>query len=290
MKKMLKRVGLVLLILLALLVMFVGYINININNRLEKTYHFQPAELNIPTDSISLQAGRHLVDIKGCGDCHGKNLAGTPFINDPALGSIPAPNLTRGKGGLPADFSDRDWVMALQHGVGKDGKTLLVMPSHESSVLSDEDMANIIAYCKSVPPVDSELPAPVLKPMSKVLAFMGQLPLLSAELVDHELPRVAAITPAETAVYGKYLSVSCIGCHAANLKGGKHPVPNFPAVPDITSASRTGKLSADEFMHVLRTGITPDGRQMKAEHMPWPMTKEYSDLEIRALYLYLKSI
>jgi hypothetical protein len=85
MKKMLKRVGLVLLILLALLVMFVGYINININNRMEKTYHFQPAELNIPADSISLQAGRHLVDIKGCGDCHGKNLAGTPFINDPAV-------------------------------------------------------------------------------------------------------------------------------------------------------------------------------------------------------------
>jgi cytochrome c553 len=90
--------------------------------------------------------------IRGCNECHGENLGGKIFLEDPSLAMLTAPNLTRGKGGLPADFSVSDWTRALKHGIDRNGRTLFIMPSHELSRMSDEDMANVIAYCQQVKP------------------------------------------------------------------------------------------------------------------------------------------
>jgi hypothetical protein len=72
---------------------------------------------------------------------------------------IVAANLTRGAGGVGGQFSDADWVRAIRHGVGLDGKPLLFMPSQVFAALSDPDLADIIAYVKSVPRVARPLPA-----------------------------------------------------------------------------------------------------------------------------------
>ncbi|CAN5126558.1 hypothetical protein BH23BAC1_BH23BAC1_29830 [soil metagenome] len=66
--------------------------------------------------------------------------------------------------------------------------------------------------------------------------------------------------------------------------------PGFPTVPDITPKGHVGKYSEAEFTTILRTGITPDGRQIDPKNMPWTLTKEFSDLEIKALYKYLQSL
>ena len=63
----------------------------------------------VPTDITSIQRGQHLASaVAACVDCHGPNLAGKVFIDDPALGRIVAPNLTRGRGGIGASFSNAD--------------------------------------------------------------------------------------------------------------------------------------------------------------------------------------
>lgn len=88
---------------------------------------------------------------------------------------------------------------------------------------------------------------------------------------------------------GKYLSVSCIGCHRTNFKGGDSPIPGMPPVPDITSSGNTDRWSLSQFIHTLRTGKTPEGKIMDNQNMPWKMTAKYTDEELQALYAFLKA-
>ena len=68
-----------------------------------------PAEpLAIPTDITAIQRGQHLASaVAACVECHGPNLAGKVYIDDPALGRIVPPNLTRGRGGVGRDVQQR---------------------------------------------------------------------------------------------------------------------------------------------------------------------------------------
>src|SRR5690606_15719881 len=102
----------------------------SVQERMEQNYTVELEHLDIPTDTATLAYGKRLITTKGCDDCHGADLGGKVFIEDPGLGLIIASNLTKGKGGLPADFDGDDWLMALKHGL-RDGKPLIFMPSHE---------------------------------------------------------------------------------------------------------------------------------------------------------------
>src|SRR5258708_3643425 len=113
----------------------------------------------IPTDITAVQRGQHMASaVAACVDCHGPNLAGKTFVNDPALGRIVSPNLTRGRGGIGATFADADFVRAIRHGVDPGGRQLLIMPSDDFNNFSDADLGAIIAYVRSLPAIDTTLP------------------------------------------------------------------------------------------------------------------------------------
>ena len=59
------------------------------------------------------------------------------------LARVGGPNLTRGKGGIGARYSDADWVRALKHGLRRDGSPLIFMPSEGFAQLTAADMAAI---------------------------------------------------------------------------------------------------------------------------------------------------
>ena len=126
--------------------------------RLRRGYIVPTAPLSVAGETVTVERGRHTATTRGCRDCHGDNLAGRVFLDDPMIGRFVASNLTRGKGGVGASYADEDWVRAIRHGVRPNGKALLVMPSDEFFGLSDADVASVIAYVKNVPPVDNELP------------------------------------------------------------------------------------------------------------------------------------
>ena len=71
-----------------------------------------------------------------------------------------------------ATFSDADWVRALRHGVGKDGKALLIMPAKNFNTLSPEDLGALIAYIKSVPAVDNVVPASDIQVLGRAISDM----------------------------------------------------------------------------------------------------------------------
>jgi mono/diheme cytochrome c family protein len=257
---------------------------------MNKHYEVQPEGITVTGDSAQLAYGARLIKAKGCVDCHGDDLGGKVFIDDPKLGFIVARNITKGSGGLPAAYNVSDWELALKHGIRKDGRPLIIMPSHEYTLLTKEDMSAIVAYAITVPNVDRAFPASEIGPLGNVLTELGKLPLLPAEMIDHSRKLEKEIKAEVSIEYGKYLANSCIGCHRTNFKGGEPIAPGFPVVADISPTGHVGNWSEEQFINTLRTGKTPEGKILKASEMPWNMTAQYTDTELKALYLFLRSI
>jgi len=290
MRKVLKWTGIVVCAILVLLLIAYLIAWMNVSGRLNKQYAVTVKPIPLRADSSMLAYGARLYIMKGCADCHGSNLAGKVFVDDPMIGRFTGSNLTKGKGGLPAGFDDKAWLMALRHGLKPDGRSLIVMPSYEFNGLADYDVASIIAWCKAQPAVDNEPPSIKIGPLGRVLSALGKIPLVPAEKVDHHYQAPAIVKQEVSAAYGKYLSTSCTGCHHHDLRGGDNPVPGKTPVADITAKGHLGSWTTEQFVTTLRTGKTPEGKQLNNDDMPWKMTSQYTEQELEALYLYLRSL
>lgn len=263
------------------------------SSRADRNYEIQVEEIEIPTNPEAIARGKQLVTAPtGCWSCHGANLGGDVLIEEPGFGTLYAPNLTSGKGGVGATYTDQDWVRSIRHGVAPDGNGLVLMPSDIFANLSEDDLGAIIAYVKSVPPVDNDVPEPSIGFLANIL-FGAELLLdpLAAEWIDHEAPFVQAPGPGATKEYGEYLvSIGfCQMCHGADLAGGKLD-PMSPSAPNLTTRGFAGQWSQDQFIRTLRFGVTPDGKQIDPEMMPWDIFTGMSDEELEAIWLYLQSL
>jgi mono/diheme cytochrome c family protein len=169
---------------------------------------------------------------------------------------------------------------------------LKIMPSQDYDNLSDADLAAVVAYVKSVPPVDNELPASSVGPMARALMVAGKFPMLHAEKIDHARQHVAAVTPAVTADYGKYLAnIGCAGCHGPSLAGGPIPgtPPDWPPAANLTPSGNLKSWTEADFRRLLREGKRPDGTPVNPI-MPWKAMGKMTDEEIAAVWLYLRSL
>src|SRR6185295_9527109 len=114
----------------------------------------------VPTSAEALARGKYLVEsTAGCLGCHGDGGKGSVFFEGLPFGTLAAPNLTRGQGGIGGIMTDADWNRAIRHGIGHDGRVLLIMPAEHFTHLSDADFGAIVSYIKTLPPVDNVLPA-----------------------------------------------------------------------------------------------------------------------------------
>src|SRR6266487_4923556 len=178
MRKALKRIGIVLggLVGLLVLVGVVLYIVGGVKwNRIHGNYDVPVETIPIPTGQAAIARGEHIATISMCRMCHTEALSGQTDAL-PAVITIAIPNLTASAGGVGASNTDADWVRAIRHGVGHDGRGLVLMPVRIFYYLSDEDLGALIAYLKSLPPVDSDLPRTSLGPVGRVMLALGQLP------------------------------------------------------------------------------------------------------------------
>lgn len=289
MKKFLRIAGVVVGTTVAVILISYAFIYFDINNRIGKMYEVHTEPIHVTYDSLSIELGRRLVGIRACNDCHGEDLGGRVIHEDEMIGRVSSRNLTKGKGGLPGDYSEADWVRAMKHGVGRNGKPLLFMPANEFAHMSEKDMAAIIAYMSTIPEVDREdLPVKV-GPLAYVLAEFDVIPLIPAEKVDHTIPFAKHVEPGVNIEYGKYLAVVCTNCHGPQLKGGGPLVPGGAPVPDLTATGEASKWTHDQFVNTLHTGIRPNGEPLKPD-MPWKMTLAFTADELTAVHLYAQSI
>jgi cytochrome c553 len=272
--------GLVVLVLIAVATLYIVS-----SNRFQRTYEFPDSPVRAATDSASLARGRHLVDAIGkCQECHGADLGGELWIDEPAFGRLAASNLTSGRGGI-GDYTDADLERAIRHGVGTDRQPLIFMPAEAFTAMTDEDLAAMLGYLRSLPPVDRELPEPKVGPVARGLYLAGKLPLVPVDLVDHAASRPVEV-PGATVEYGRYLATigGCRSCHGQALAGDANP-----DAPDIT-VGRIGSWTEEDFFRSLRQGRRPDGSVIDPQKMPWAASGRMTDEEIRAVWLYMRSL
>lgn len=244
------------------------------------------------TDSAAVPRGEHLVrSLAKCVDCHANDLGGGPVINDPAFAVLYGPNLTTGRGGLLSDYSDAALERAIRHGIARDGRRLMVMPSAEYQFLSDDDVGAIIAYLRTVAPVDRDPVETKIGPIARALYAKGDLPLFSTVGVLHAEESVPAVPIDSTVEYGKYLGdIGCSGCHGATYGGGKIPgtPPDWPPPANLTPGG-IGHYTYADFQKALREGVRPDGSAINP-FMPVAATKLMSEVEFVALWKYLRTL
>lgn len=262
--------------------------------RLTRKYVVPSQSVAVPTDAESLLEGKRIFQYRGCEACHGEQLQGLVYLDNPALGKVITANLTAGKGGVGLQRTDEELVRAIKHGVRPDGTPLLFMPSTEFYFLSDEDLGKVLAYVRSVPPVDNVMPPSSLSTTGFVVmnVYKG-ITFLPAELIPHNAPQPSAPEPGVTARYGEYLSLSCKVCHGLTLSGGEIPgfPAEWPAAPNLTSGigSRLPTWGEAGFIEIIRAG-EKHGRRINPNYMPWKSYRHMTDNELRAVYKYLMSM
>ena len=252
---------------------------------------FQP--LRVQPDSTRVARGRHLSEIR-CAGCHAPDLAHPDDLSGgrenyldlpdgPSLGTLVAPNLT--PAGTLGEASDLAIARAIRQGISVHNGPLLVMPSPAFRAISDADLAALIAYLRTLPPIRRPSPERRLN----LLAYL----VLGIHKAEDSV--VAPVTwpvpdppPDTLEVYGRYMVeyLGCRECHGVTLRGGR-PGQLTPLGPDLRGFAAAHDSA--EFSLAVRGGVRPGGRALDPRRMPWPSYSRLTDFETRALRAYLLS-
>jgi mono/diheme cytochrome c family protein len=291
MKRLLKWVGggIALLLVLGLGLALVA--NMMYERKRDRIVALDVKGVSVVSDEAALARGKYLFASRGCAGCHAANGAGSVFIDDAAGGfRARSPNIT--PAGVVAKYTEADWVRAIRHGVRPDGRALFIMPCEDYNRFTDADVAALIAFARSLPPVpggaaEFTVPLPV-----KALYALGVVKDAS-EKIDHRLPPAQPVAEGVTPEHGRYVANLCGGCHGPGLSGGKIAggPPAWPAASNLTPGPGTVMTtydSADKLKALFRSGKRPDGSAVAV--MPFETLREINDTDVAALYAYLKTL
>jgi mono/diheme cytochrome c family protein len=292
MKRWIRRVAVALLLLVvAAGAAFVVAAQLG-ERKLERTVEVAVAPIAYQEGAAVVERGRYLFTSRGCADCHGPDGGGKVVVDDGKGMRVRAPNIAGGSPAI-ASYQPVDWVRAIRHGVKPNGRPLLIMPSEDWNRLTDADVAALVAYTRQLPRAPGGA-AEISLPMPIKALYGAGLIRDAAEKIDHRLPPAQPVPEAVSAEHGAYVANGCIGCHGAKLTGGK--IPGTP--PDWPPAARLrpgeGNAMAryptpESFAAMLKTGKRPDGSTVSPV-MPFAALAAMSDVDVRALYLHLRSL
>lgn len=257
-----------------------------------KKYDVPLQEVTRSEDPVVLARGKHLAEgLGGCMTCHGPDLAGGKVEDFGPMGRIRHPNITGGKNGLPADYTDAELVRLLRHGLHRDGTSVVFMPATDTAWWPMEDTVALVSWFRTVPPVDGAPGSIELGALAKVLDQLDMITFDVARRIDHS-KKEAPPAPQPTVEYGAFVARLCQGCHGSGLSGG--PIPGAPsslAVPTNLTPHQTGLAgwTYEDFEKTLRQGLRKDGKQLDP-FMPVEATRNFDDNELRGLYNYLQSL
>ena len=241
-------------------------------------------KIKVEASADALDRGEHLTN--ACAGCHGGNhkppLDGGRDNFIEGLGQLYPPNLT--PGGVLKDASAGEIARAIREGIGIDGRPLMIMPSPFFHSMSDEDVAAIIAYLRTVDSEDHEVPARSIGPMGTLLIGAGMFPLSVQQPITE---KIKSPDKGDQEEWGTYTAtiMACGECHGLDFKGMKGG--DGPQGPDI--AHYADKWSDDEWLDTIRKGVDPTGAKLSTD-MPWEeYSSALSDDEIIAMRHYIRT-
>ncbi len=228
-----------------------------------------------------------LAGMEGSGDVQ-------PYADLP--GRIVAPNLTPDRETGAGTWTDDMLARAIREGIGHDGRALFPeMPYTHFREMSDEDLASVIVYLRSLPPIRHELPKTEIIFPVKYLIRSAPEPLTS--------PVADVTSDAGPVKYGAHLVnlAGCGDCHTPQVQGQNEPGLDFAGGqpfpgpwPMVASANITPDTTGiagytdDSFVQVIRTGAV-NGQALSAI-MPTMIYKNLTDTDLKAMFAYLRTV
>jgi mono/diheme cytochrome c family protein len=263
-------------------IVLLGFYRMNI-----APYKYSQADVKVAMSPEQIAIGERYAHI--CADCHSSAgnlpLDGSKenfLTGGPPVGVLYAPNLT--PAGPLKDWSDEEIVRAIREGVNKDGRPLVIMPSSAFHALSDADVQALVAYLRSQPAVERDLPQRDLNALAAVFLGAGMFPTSAQPPITSPI----SAPPPGTASYGEYLTraVGCRDCHGPNLEGTSGG--QGPAASNLTVI--VPHWSEENLMNLFRNGVAPSGN-LVSDEMPWkPYGKMFTDEQLKDLYAYLSTL
>lgn len=245
--------------------------------------------------------GRYLAEgILACEACHsdrdpnqpggppvvGKAYAGTVW-NDDGKARLVAANLTSDPETGVGRWSDDMLARAIREGIGHDGRLLHPQMYYRTfRMLSDEDLAAVVVFIRSLPPVRNPLPKSVLT-ADQVKRYVSW-----PQPVTAPVPAPPQGTQVER---GRYLAAigDCSGCHtlwdgkrlpgayAGGNEVGRNGREVFSA--NITPHATGMPYDAGNFIQIMRTGKSG----LLDPIMPWWYYRRLNDGDLKALHAFL---
>jgi len=252
-----------------------------------------------------VERGAYLVNtIAACGNCHTMqgpagpdmtmDLAGGMVIEHPGVFAAHVPNITQDRETGIGTWSDAEIARSIREGIRPDGSLIgPPMPIMLYREVSDDDLAAMVAYLRTVPPIRNAVGRSV---------YEIPLPASYGPPVGH----VPAVSPDDQLAYGAYLAGPmghCIECHTPMGPGGHPDIANrlgaggFPfhgpwgvsASANITPAGAVADYDDAELKAAITRGVRPDGSRL----MP-PMGYGYyagmTEADLDAIVAYLRSL
>jgi mono/diheme cytochrome c family protein len=169
------------------------------------------------------------------------------------------------------------------------------MPAVDFQLMSDQELSDIVAYLRSMPPIDNEVAPVRLGPLGKVLVATGALPFSVDVIPSHAATHASYPPEAEVTVdFGRHLAGVCSGCHGPTFAGGPIPGgdPSWPAAKNLTPhADALGSWTYDDFVTAVQVGTRPDGTPLAAPMSGiLPYAQNMTEVELQALWTYLQSL
>lgn len=307
MKRFFKIVGIVLLSIALLVIIGIAYVN----NTFPKV---DPApQLTINSTPELVARGEYLANhVAVCMDCHS--------TRDWSKFSAPPKPGTLGKGGdvfdqnigIPGVFhaknitpfgisryTDGELFRVITTGVTKEGDALFpIMPYPYYGQMADEDIHAIIAYLRTLPSIESEIPA--AQPDFPFSIILKTIPTNASPMEKPDKTELVS--------YGKYMTTfsGCAECHTPveagqiipdlAFSGGRElPMPGgILRSPNITPDA-TGIGAWTEEMFIARFKAYQDYNQDVTPTdfntaMPWTMYAGMDTTDLRAIFAYLKTV
>ncbi len=242
------------------------------------------ASIDIPDDSLSIAEGRRYAQMFACTVCHDAKLQGSVQVDDPVFGRMVAPHIGPGAGSVTASYEPEDWVRAIRHGIGGDGRPLLIMPSsYFTRLIALEDLRNIVAAIRNGEAVDHDPGKSQLR-LAQVLVGLGAFKTEYAS-IDHAAGPPIKPDPSDTLGTGRYLGGICSVCHGKTLMGNKE----FGG-PPLVRGSTMETYDEEAFRTLFRTGQANNGRMIDEEAMPWKELGQMTDGELHAVWTWIRTV
>jgi mono/diheme cytochrome c family protein len=206
-------------------------------------------------------------------------MAGDTLFHEPLIATVVAPDLTR----IMAEWDVEEIERAVRHGVRRNGRSTLVMPSSMYYHMSDEDLGDILAFARAQAPGNGSEGLMRVGPLARFGIVMGKY-TPQAMLIDHDAPRYTVTDTTDLVAYGKYLALtSCTECHGTDLRGGTDP----PGVDLVMVAA----YPIDDFRTLMKTGVPLGGRELDYMVTVANSRLQYlTEKEVTSLHAYLQTL